>query len=861
MLALQIFIFEKKEGISVYKTSFKVSLFLIILLLPYTVLFAAGLGKLSLTSALGQPLSAEIDIVTTNKDEIPSLKASIASREAFTQAGINYETFFSAIKVSIESRTNGNPYIKLSSPQAVNDPFLNLLVELNWASGRILREYAVLLDPAESAPKQIAAPSIPATVAPVVAAPQKDTPPALDSSPPKKTVSVKNPKPAKTTTENTALQTTGTYGPVAPGDNLSAIARQVLPAGVDLNQMLVALYRANRDAFIAGNMNLLKVGAVLKIPEKGEADAIDKKSARSEIRMQVIDWHNYRSRLASSSRGLSSQKPIRQSDQGKITTRIDKQMINASEAPKEVLRLSSAVQTTTDGEEKTSAQSGASDRLRMMEEDAIAKNLALKEANERVAMLERSVENLKKLLELKDASLAQAQAKAESNDKSVTKFETKPEAIVAPAPQEPIPAPVQQLPVSAEKNATELEAEQPASVATTPDVVAPAPAETPVPAAAPVFPVAAPVENVEASLTDQIFANIEYVGAFLMVILLSALLWVRKRRQRLEEDDDNDDKAAEDFSSRIKSRMAGMAGAHQAVAAADSYASDDEDEDSMHPNTAAAAHSAPEDDRDFEQSTVMYANFSEKSEETGFDDHPQSDLDDDATKHHFQSAEASNDIDLADEDTDHNIPAHANYETEFDLADAKEASQNDSVAINLSDYDSAPSSANEEASSDFAMASEAASDQEHTIDFDLSPEAIKLADEDIQKINPASNGKASVTARDLSPLELMDELDSSDQLASDDIDGSAKAIPVVPELGLENINLDIENADSAVQQEDGSDLNANSEQWQEVETKLDLAKAYQEMDDKEGAKEMLEEVIRDGDAKQKRAAKKLMKSL
>lgn len=537
-------------------------------------------------------------------------------------------------------------------------------------------------------------------------------------------------------------------------------------------------------------------------------------------------------------------------------------MINASEAPKEVLRLSSAVQTTTDGEEKVPAgQSGASDRLRMMEEDAIAKNLALKEANERVAMLEKSVENLKKLLELKDASLAQAQAKAESNDKSVTKSETKPEAIVAPMPQAPIPAPVQQPPVTAEKNATELEAEQ-SGVVTTPDlVVAPTPVEAPVPAPAPVLPVAAPVENVEPSLTDQIFANIEYVGAFLMVILLSALLWVRKRRQRLEDDDDDDDKAAEGFSSRMKSRMAGMAGAHQAVAAADNHASDDEDEDSMHHNTLAAAHSAQEEDGDFEQSTVMYANFSEKSEETGFDDHPQSDLDDDATKHHFQSAEASNDIDLADEDTDHNTSAQANYETEFDLADAKEASQNDSVAINLSDYDSAPSSATEEASSEFDMTSEAASDQEHTIDFDLSPEAIKLADEDIQKINPASSGKASATARDLSPLELMDELDSSDQLDSDDIDGSAKTIPVVPELGLENINLDIENADSAAQQEDGSDLNANSEQWQEVETKLDLAKAYQEMDDKEGAKEMLEEVIRDGDTKQKRAAKKLMKSL
>ena len=77
-----------------YKTSFRVSLFLIILLLPYTVLFAAGLGKLSLMSALGQPLSAEIDIVTANKDEIPSLRASIASQEAFAQAGIQYEPFF-----------------------------------------------------------------------------------------------------------------------------------------------------------------------------------------------------------------------------------------------------------------------------------------------------------------------------------------------------------------------------------------------------------------------------------------------------------------------------------------------------------------------------------------------------------------------------------------------------------------------------------------------------------------------------------------------------------------------------------------------------------------------------------------------
>ena len=127
-----------------YKTSFRVSLFVIILMLPWTALYAAGLGKLTLNSALGQPLSAEIDIVTTSNDEVSSLKANIASREAFTQAGVNYEPSFSTFKISIESRANGSPYIKLTSPQAVNDPFLNVLIELNWASGRLLRKYTVL---------------------------------------------------------------------------------------------------------------------------------------------------------------------------------------------------------------------------------------------------------------------------------------------------------------------------------------------------------------------------------------------------------------------------------------------------------------------------------------------------------------------------------------------------------------------------------------------------------------------------------------------------------------------------------------------------------------------------------------------
>ena len=225
-----------------YKTAFRVSLFVIILMFPCAVIHAAGLGKLILNSALGQPLSAEIDIVVNNREEIPTLKASIAPREAFVQAGINYEPSFSTIKLSIESKSDGNPYIKLTSPQDINEPFLNILVELNWISGRILREYAVLLDPSEGSVQNIAAPNVNST--PPVAVNTTESIP-----------SIRNRSERSSPKQLNRANQLDTYGPVIRGDTLSSIARQVLPAGVDLNQMLVALYRANRDAFIAQKMN------------------------------------------------------------------------------------------------------------------------------------------------------------------------------------------------------------------------------------------------------------------------------------------------------------------------------------------------------------------------------------------------------------------------------------------------------------------------------------------------------------------------------------------------------------------------------------------------------------------------------
>ncbi|MEE8151078.1 MAG: fimbrial protein FimV, partial [Nitrosomonadaceae bacterium] len=121
-------------------------MFLIALASPCAV-HAVGLGKLTLNSYLGQPFKAEIDLVAVKKEEIPSLMASLASRDAFRLANVDYVPFLFTFEISIENRADGQSYVKLISPDPVVEPFLTMLVELNWSTGRLIREYTVLLDP------------------------------------------------------------------------------------------------------------------------------------------------------------------------------------------------------------------------------------------------------------------------------------------------------------------------------------------------------------------------------------------------------------------------------------------------------------------------------------------------------------------------------------------------------------------------------------------------------------------------------------------------------------------------------------------------------------------------------------------
>ena len=280
---------------------------------------AAALGKLTVLSALGQPLRAEIALRSVSRDEAGSLVAKLASADAFRQANIDFNVALLSLRFAIEQRGD-RQFIRVTSTQPLNEPFVDMLLELSGPDGRLIREYTFLLDPPDL--RAVQAPqAAPVTVEQSGAGAR---PPAAT---PAQTIQRKPlPAPApKAETPPAAEQAAAqqrTYR-VKSGDTLTGIASQYKSAGVSLDQMLLALYQANPDAFVDKNMNRMKAGEILSMPEAETARAVNEDEARDIIRAQARDFNNYRSRLA----GQVAASPARQSAEGtrsaggKITAR------------------------------------------------------------------------------------------------------------------------------------------------------------------------------------------------------------------------------------------------------------------------------------------------------------------------------------------------------------------------------------------------------------------------------------------------------------------------------------------------------------------------------------------------------------
>jgi pilus assembly protein FimV len=361
---------------------------------------AAGLGKLTVLSALGQPLRAEIELTAVSDEEAATLVPRLASVDAFRQANVDYNAALMSLRFAIEQR-GGRHLIRVTSQQPLNEPFVDMLLELGGPNGRLVREYTFLLDPADLRTAQ------PAQVAPAAMLPSRsskaqeaEVQPAHAAKP------ASSPRPSAQGSSAPASSENARHGyQVRSGDTLAGIAAKHKANGISLDQMLVALFQSNPDAFVGKNMNRLKAGQILAVPSADAARGIDQAQARTIVVAQSADFNAYRGRLAGQVATTAPRKAAEatQSASGKITTKVEEKTSPANES-KDKLKLSGAMNAPVAGSE-SSAGAAAAER--------IAKEKAIAEANARVKELEKNVSDLQKILEIKNKDLAEQQGKAE----------------------------------------------------------------------------------------------------------------------------------------------------------------------------------------------------------------------------------------------------------------------------------------------------------------------------------------------------------------------------------------------------------------------------------------------------------------
>ncbi|HTD04905.1 FimV/HubP family polar landmark protein [Undibacterium sp.] len=402
------------------------------LLLLATGANATGLGRLTVLSALGQPLRAEIELTSPSKEDIGSLVPKLASADAFKQANIDFNPALTSLRFVVEPRGPGY-VIRVSSSQAMNEPFVDLLLELNSSNGKLLREYTFLLDPADLRNSQSAQVANPVSIAtPSSQAPSPQTQAqaqtqARPSAPPPVSAPVApTRRPASRPQETAAAAKPAGDYQVKSGDTLSKIAGAYKPDGVSLDQMLVSLYRANPQAFAGNNMNRLKAGQILTVPDADTARSAGSGEAHSVVMAHAADFSAYRNKLAGQVARAPAEKATatRQGASGSITAKV-KELPTATNEAADKLKLSKA---NPDAAGAVKAGTGKP----LAEEDKLAKDKAIADANTRVKELEKNVGDLQKILEVKDKDLAAKQAAA--NAKPEVKAETQPAAAPASKP-------------------------------------------------------------------------------------------------------------------------------------------------------------------------------------------------------------------------------------------------------------------------------------------------------------------------------------------------------------------------------------------------------------------------------------------
>ena len=339
---------------------------------------ALGLGDINSKSALNQHFDADIDLLSVASGELEAVRVRLATQEAFDRAGIERPFFLTLLKFRPELLQSGKAVIRVSSDFPINEPFLNFLVEVNWPRGKLVREYTVLLDPPTTtkrrAPKVSAAPA-----------------------------SVEVSRPSQTQKQALPPQQVGEgeYGPIASGETLWSIARGLRPSGVSMSQMMIALQRANPQAFINGNINKLREGQILRVPGTEEILSISRQDAQSSYRQQQDDW--------------LTQRADKLQEAAAKTPAEDGALAGSDAKDKDAeLRLATP-RPEGDGKAGTGEDRGDQEldnieqQLLVARENAETSRLENEGLRSEIDDLEKRLQDMQRLLSLKDEQLAQLQ--------------------------------------------------------------------------------------------------------------------------------------------------------------------------------------------------------------------------------------------------------------------------------------------------------------------------------------------------------------------------------------------------------------------------------------------------------------------
>lgn len=867
----------------------KISSLLAALLFVSGEVLAAGLGKLTVSSTLGQPLRAEIELLSVSPDEMGTVEAKLAGYDAYRQAHIERTGTLSDLHMSVEKRANGQPVVRITSSQPVNDPFVDLLVELNWSSGRILREYTVLLDPAPVQKPAAAAPVLPSSTSAASTTPT--TKPAVTPATTSTTKAATTAKPAATNGAGGAVRT---YGPVKSGETLRGIAGKLLPADVSLDMMMASLYHTNPKAFASNNMNLLKKGQVLKVPDRDSVMLMySPHQAQQLIREQNEAWHAMQNRVADqAAQAKPEESKAASAESGKIVPAQPQEKAPAESTSQDVLKLSKG--------EPFKSVADANKRVQALQEELTSKDQELQDAQSRVGQLEKTVADLQRLMDLK---AKEGQAPAEG-------------------------------------------AGQPAAPAQPPEAAKPA-----------VKPPVAPPPVEEPSFFSSLLANPLYIIGALGALIVAGLLWVfmvgSRRRKGLSSFEQSIMTGGDQFKTSIFKTGGGVAGAAtERAAVTQSGATTDFsrlglgsiDTHEVDPIAEAEVYMAygrdaqaeeilkealtkepqrheimlklleiyasRQDTASFEtQASELYASLGDpagamwqKAAEMGRSIDPENPLYrvygevpelptiaptepeeeqlDEAgpsTATHDFSEESIEQAQAAEETAEPDAEESDSHVLEFEVpeqAPVEEAPESlasadlDSIALDFEpeDLSTVPGFQSEEGEhTEFpAFGTPVEETVEPVEEIQIpAPEETELPEEPQALEHAEELGAFDLGVELPTETEEALELPAAEPAVAETEEGAVE----LPDLDFSGIDLELnevpeEEPAEVAEPEKAAEIEAPSsidpDLFEEVNTKLDLAKAYLEMGDKEGAREILGEVLKEGDAQQQQQANELM---